>query len=499
MLRIINLLKTNFNWQAGLLITATMLLYGSLINNLNLWTDEIYSVLMAKDSMADIWTLLLTEDSKPPLYYLYLKGVLSLFPAQFEIWAAHFGSVLLLILAQFFAATIVRHDFGDKIALWLIAFIMLMPYSLWLGFEVRTYMLSALLMMVVAVYGLRLLNNPSMSDFVKLGGFTLLALYTHYYCAIWLMFFYMGLLYFIVTDKKFNTIGKPFILSSVIVAILFLPWLYVPLHNGSQISQSWYVSKDFVAFSWYFFINPITSELVQSAFFIATTFATSVFSFILLLGLWNIPQKKTNARALKLLLGSFIATYALLLVLSYTVRPMVTERYLKIFSLILYLAGAIILTQLKNLQKAFILVSVIGFIFTYADIRATVFDKSYQNLVQNIRDFVPKEQPLIAFDQTNLFCEYYLPEYTCLLIVGEKGEFFRLPSVAKNTLAYTQKIPDVVFALSIYRVRLDDDCITYSTTYRTGQDIRLCHYSHNEIQPMLKDSLKWINNRVKTP
>ena len=497
--KVINLLKTSFAWQAGLLITLTALLYGSLINNLNLWADEIYSVLMAKDSLPNMWTLLLSEDSKPPLYYLYLKGILSLFPTQFEIWAAHFGSVLLLILAQIFAATVVRHDFGDKIALWLIALIMLMPQSLWLGFEVRTYMLSALLMTAIAVYGQRLLNHPKVSDFVKFGVCSVLALYTHYYCAIWMMFFYIGLLYFIIKDKKFRTSGRPFILTAVCVAIFFIPWLYVPLHNGDKIMQSWYVSESFVKFSWRFFINPLAEEFWQSSFFIATTLATAVFSFILLIGLWNIPQKKAPAQMIKLLIGSFVATYALLWVLSYTVRPIVTERYLKIFSLILYLAAAIILMQLKNIQKAFILVSIIGFIFTYADIRATVFHKGYQNLAQDIRQFIPKEQPLIAFDQSNLFCEYYLPEYTCLLIVGERGEYFRLPQVAKNIALYQQEPAQTVFGLSLYRLRNDDNCRTYDTEYRNGQNLHLCRYSRDEVMPMLEDSIKWLNNHVKTP
>lgn len=136
-------IRHSFTGKSCLLIGITAVLYGLLINNLNLWTDEIYSILMAKDSLGDMFHLLLTEDSKPPLYYLYLKGILALFPNEYEIWGAHFASYILLLAAQLFAVTEVRKDYGDRTALWLTALMLLMPQSLWLAFEVRTYMLSA--------------------------------------------------------------------------------------------------------------------------------------------------------------------------------------------------------------------------------------------------------------------------------------------------------------------------------------------------------------------
>lgn len=184
-------IRHSFAGKACLLIGITAVLYGLLINNLNLWTDEIYSVLMAKDSLGDMFHLLLTEDSKPPLYYLYLKGILALFPNEYEIWGAHFASYILLLVAQLFAVTEVRKDYGDRTALWLVALMLLMPQSLWLAFEVRTYMLSAFLMLAALVYGLRVSEQPELRDYFKLGAATVLALYSHYYCALWLMFLYL--------------------------------------------------------------------------------------------------------------------------------------------------------------------------------------------------------------------------------------------------------------------------------------------------------------------
>ncbi len=489
-------LFSEFKIKAGLLIAVTVVLYGFLINNLNLWSDEIYSVLMAKDSLNDMWTLLINEDSKPPLYYLYLKGILALFPEQYEIWAAHFASVLLLIIAQLFAATAVKKDYGDKTALWLIWLLMVMPASLWLAFEVRTYMLSGLLLMMASVYGLRLLEKPKTKDFVLFGIVSLLALYSHYYCALWLMFFYAGILFFMIRDKKFKANGPAFLLTALGVAMLFAPWLWVPFNSGENISRDWYVNSDFVKLSWQFWTNPLQPEIYQSSFFIATTLSASVFSFILLIGLFN-PMTKKVYRAFVLCFGAVIAVYALLIIFSYTFRPMVTARYLKIFAPVLYLAGAYTLAQYKILKKAFALVSALGFIFTYADIHAISFDNGYQNLVHDIRRFVPKEQPLIAFDNSNLFCEYYLPEYHCLLNLGETGEYFRLPQMGKNIDLYKNSAEQPMLALSLYTYRDNDKCMTYHSNYRYGQNMNLCHYNAEESKIMLSGALSNLLKRLK--
>ena len=329
-------IRHSFTRKACLLIGITAVLYGPLINNLNLWTDEIYSVLMAKDSLGDMFHLLLTEDSKPPLYYLYLKGILALFPNEYEIWGAHFASYILLLAAQLFAVTEVRKDYGDRTALWLTALMLLMPQSLWLAFEVRTYMLSAFLMLAALVYGLRVSEQPELRDYFKLGAATVLALYSHYYCALWLMFLYLFLLADILRARRFEQL-KPFLATAGAAALLFAPWLAVPLSTGGEISRNWYVTMDFVRVSAQFFTTPPAAEIWQSPFFIATTLAATSLTFIVICGVTDTAGGKmtkpdSNSKLLTTAAGTVLATYLLLILLSVTVRPMVTTRYMYIIS-----------------------------------------------------------------------------------------------------------------------------------------------------------------------
>jgi len=499
MLKIIDKFKENFKWQAITIIALTTVAYGFLINNMNLWLDEIYSVLMAKDSFSDMWQLLITEDSKPPLYYLYLKFILCLFPKAYEIAAAHFGSAILLIAAQIFAATAIRHDYGEKTALWLMILIALLPQSLWLGLEVRTYMLSSLLLLTASVYGARLTNKPQNTDYVKFGTVSILALYSHYYCALYLMFLYGLIVVLLIKEKKLKTNGVKLVLTAISVALLFAPWLWVPFHTAQNISKIWYVHDDFVRFSWQFFTNPLQPEIIQSVYFIATTLSTSVFSFLLILGLVNMLKFEAKSKKIIILtMGCFCLTYALLFFLSATIRPMVTARYLKIFSVPLYLSGAVVLAKYKEIGKAVFTILLIGFYFTFIDVRVISFDEGYQIAIHDIRNFLSPKKPLLVTDNSNLFCEYYLPEYKCLLLASENGEILRFPSIQKNISNYDFKATESMFSFSIYeQPTAADECSEYKSDYRFGQNIRLCRFDKLAIvDELLNKSRSVILNKI---
>ncbi|MBO5285209.1 MAG: glycosyltransferase family 39 protein [Alphaproteobacteria bacterium] len=491
--------KLNFRFLGGSLVLIATVLYGFLLNNLNLWSDELYSVLMAKDSWGEMWELLLTEDSKPPLYYAYLKVILVLFPKEYEIWAAHFASLLLFIGALVFVLTEVRKDYGDRLSLVMAATFVLMPCSLWLAFEVRTYMLSAFLLFVALIYGIRILDKPKNSDFVKLAFTTVLALYSHYYSLVWLFCLYTGILCCLLREKKLQKSGKKFFLTAGVAFGLFIPWLIVPLTTGGDISKFWYVTKEFVKLSPMFFLNPFEPEILQSVFYMATYFVTTAFSFVVLCGVFSLAHFTTKEKKLFLFaFGTFVATYLILIGLSFVIRPLVTARYLKIFALIWYAAGAVILCNIKTIGKTFIFTAIALFGFSYYDIAEISFDLGIKNAVTQIKTYIPKSYKLMTLDNSNLFCEYYLPEYTCLAIVGEQGEILRKPSVMKNIAYYSDEMQEVNFILSIYN-KIDDldDCLTYTSIYRRGQNIKLCKISKEYSEMLLKNSLEMRLKNIK--
>ena len=489
MQKLIDFIYHNFMVKAILLIVITAISYGFLINNLNLWSDEIYSVLMAKDSFSDMWELLSTEDSKPPLYYLYLKGVLTLFPQKYEIFGAHFASYILLLVAQIFSITAIRKDYGDKVSFWMVVILMLHPISLWLAFEVRTYILSSLLLLICLVYGLRLTRTPRKIDFIKFGVFSVLALYSHYYAGIFLMFLYAMILFLLTYDKTFEKYGKQFLLTAFIVAIAFAPWLYVPLKTASNISKFWYVNDSFVIFSPRFFIEPLQPEILQSIFFIATTFCATSFSFVCLVGCFNTSSFSHKLKRLFIVsFGAFLASYLLLIILSYAIRPMVTARYLKTFSLIFYLAGAVTISYLPQIKKAIFIILIVGFVFTYADVRKAFFDTKYKEVIDDINKYIPKNRIVLTLDNANLFCEYYLPNHRCPLAVGKHGEILRLKTLLNNIGLYYKELDETIYTLSIYN-KVGGDCKEYTSTYRLGATVKVCKIPKRVARDLLDKSL----------
>ena len=490
-----NFMIYNFPVKAWGIVLLTAVFYGLLINNINLWSDEIYSVLMAKDSLSDMWVLLTSEDSKPPLYYLYLKVILWLFPKNYEIFGAHFASYLLLIVAQIFTIVAVRKDYGDKVSFWMLVILALHPISLWLAFEVRTYMLSALLIYVALIFGMRLTRTPVFKDYVNFFLVSVLGLYSHYYVAIWMMFLYFMLLFIIIRDKNFKKLGKKFLVLSFAVAVVFAPWLYVPLNTADDISKHWYVSYEFVVFSFRFFTDPLQPEIWQSIFFIATAIAATSCSFVVILGSFNFLGYPSKVRRLFFVcFFSFALTFMVLLILSYSIRPMVTARYLKTYSLLWYLAGALVVANTDVLKKAFLAVMLVGWCLTYVDIKAISFDRHYQNAVSDIKKFIPKNHTILALDNANLFCEYFLPEYKCALAVGEVGEILRRPTLIKNIDLYKEEPQDVNFVISYYNT-VSDDCNLYPSKYRQSPDFRICKLTYPEVKKYLNDSLELRLNK----
>lgn len=306
----------------------------------------------------------------------------------------------------------------------------------------------------------------------------------------------------ILRARRFEQL-KPFLATAGAAALLFAPWLAVPLSTGGEISRNWYVTMDFVRVSAQFFTTPPAAEIWQSPFFIATTLAATSLTFIVICGVTDVAGGKmtkpdSNSKLLTTTAGTVLATYLLLILLSVTVRPMVTTRYMYIFSLIWYAAGAAVLAKSSFLPRGFIIIALLGFAGTYGDFKAAFFDRGFYNLAHDIKAFVPKDKPILAFDNNNLFCEYYLPEHTCLAIVGADGEILRRPSVMKNIALYGKEPGEVTFTLSSYgQMRNNKDCLNYKSAYRISHGTGLCKLDAAHVRQLLKESLDLRLNKYE--
>lgn len=130
------------------LITYTVIML--LARGQSIWFDEGYSIMLAKRSFADIFALT-AVDAHPPFYYLLLK-----------LWGEVFGfgefalrslSAVCTAGAVMTMLALLRRLFGVRVALLALPFLVIAPFLLRYGYEVRMYALATLVG-VAATYAL---------------------------------------------------------------------------------------------------------------------------------------------------------------------------------------------------------------------------------------------------------------------------------------------------------------------------------------------------------
>lgn len=118
--------------------------------NQSIWFDEGYSILLARESFSELLALT-SVDAHPPVYYLLLK-----------LWGDMFGFAepTLRALSAILAAgmivgglSLTRKLFGTRAALFTLPFVVLAPFVLRYGYEIRMYALAGLIG-VLATYAL---------------------------------------------------------------------------------------------------------------------------------------------------------------------------------------------------------------------------------------------------------------------------------------------------------------------------------------------------------
>ena len=127
---------------AGLLLRLISL-------NQSLWLDEATTALVSKMSLADIFTKFLPGDFHPPLYYILMKGWVSLF--GFSEIALRIPSLIFGLGLIFFVYKIAKNLFDKKTAIISSLLVSTSGLLIYYSQEARMYMLTALLV-TAAVY-----------------------------------------------------------------------------------------------------------------------------------------------------------------------------------------------------------------------------------------------------------------------------------------------------------------------------------------------------------
>lgn len=225
----------------------------------SLWLDELFSVWLVGQPWPEIWRYVGLENH-PPLYYLLLKGWLSVFasggePATLDYAARSFSAIcssLLIPLAGVTAWKLGGRNCGALAALTFAV----MPPLVRYGQEARMYAPLALFC-GLALSGVLLYCSEPRRRYLALYVLGLvLALYTHYYT----VFIWLGLTIACWTFRVWHqsSLGPPavspaeepptrnrrFLPPNILIGLMFLPWLPMLIQQWQVNSQThWLLSQ----------------------------------------------------------------------------------------------------------------------------------------------------------------------------------------------------------------------------------------------------------------
>lgn len=220
---VIELIVKRWWMVVGLAVLASFVLVLFLGKGQDIWFDENYSIILAKQPLADLFKLT-GVDAHPPLYYLLLKAWGHLF--NWSELAMRSFSAILAALTVGVIALLIRRLFTVRIALITLPFLVLAPFWLRYGYEIRMYALAGLIVALGSWLLLRAVDAKDDRRRWLIYALTVAAgMYTLYLTAvIWLAHFIWLFIYY-RRGRWLQSWRQPWFMSYIIAVILFLPYL----------------------------------------------------------------------------------------------------------------------------------------------------------------------------------------------------------------------------------------------------------------------------------
>lgn len=193
----------------------------------SIWFDEGYSITLAKAPVRDLLALT-AVDAHPPFYYLLLKSWAGVFG-----WSEYALRSLSAIMSAATVATVLillKTLFSKKVMIISVPFIILAPFFLRYGYEIRMYALVGLIGAIATLVLVKAVESPSKYWWVIYAGFVALGMYTLYMSVV----IWLAHLVWLIMRKKvsMNELFKqPWVFAYIGAVILFIPYIPTLIHQ----------------------------------------------------------------------------------------------------------------------------------------------------------------------------------------------------------------------------------------------------------------------------
>ncbi len=267
-------------WWIGIIILAGLVYFAG-ISHESIWFDEAFSYMMASHSPGDLLGLMTTADNHPPLYYLLLSAVMSIFGNS--VWALRLLSVLGAIGLVGLGAGPVRRLFGNRTALIYAGVVLFTPVVLIYAHEARMYSLATFCVTASALYGYLAVKYNRTRDWIVFGLASLAAAYLHYYGLMAVFFMYLFIFLWLLVKKRQYL--KPYLVTVATVTVLYLPWLVFFYQQVTMVGKGFWIG----AITWQSIFNALLQPFAYKdsfpPFVPAMAFALVFSAILIVIGL----------------------------------------------------------------------------------------------------------------------------------------------------------------------------------------------------------------------
>lgn len=246
-----------------------------------LWVDEAGSIYYAKAPFNKFWTIII-NDIHPPLYYIILKGWIFLF--GYSVFSCRLLSAIFSILTLPFLFLIGKDVKNEKLGLIIIFLYSISPLSIFYANEVRSYSLIHLLFTILLLFSIRCIKSPRIpKNYIFLGIFGTLLIYTHYIGILYLIGLYLGIIIFNLCDR---TINKNVFFSIIIVIACYIPWIPFAINDAFGGSAGYTGGQlnliNLLYYAYVYFLAPVPSD-INNPYILNMIFLTFIINIPLII------------------------------------------------------------------------------------------------------------------------------------------------------------------------------------------------------------------------
>ena len=219
--------------------------YAGLCFNDSLWADEAYTMLLVQKPWPEAWKLLIS-DVHPPLYYMIVKLICTLFGYSVPVVKGISAAFICLTMLQ--GIWLIGPEFGKKTAAIYIAAVGLMPQLIRHGVEPRMYPQAMCFVTACGLlaYSLRKHRRERGLFWRWIGfwAFGTAAAYTHYYALVSVAWIYGFLLLAFLFDRAVRkTAVRRWLLCLAVSIAAYLPWLFVFVGQAVQVEENYWIEQ----------------------------------------------------------------------------------------------------------------------------------------------------------------------------------------------------------------------------------------------------------------